>query len=163
MALSSTTSEASSSTAVGPSLSVPSFSGTPVITTEKLNGNNNASWAVAVRTWFRGQGLEEYLTDTPSSTMSFLDSKRWKQVDAQLLTFLWLEPTIQPFFLICESCQQAWSLAQEMYTTDVTRIYDIISDLSRLQLTDSGVPGLFGRARVLLAEFNQVFSALHRY
>lgn len=84
MALSSTTSEASSSTAVGPSLSVPSFSGTPVITTEKLNGNNNASWAVAVRTWFRGQGLEEYLTDTPSSTMSFLDSKRWKQVDAQL-------------------------------------------------------------------------------
>lgn len=59
--------------------------------------------------------------------------------------------------------QQAWSLAQEMYTTDVTRIYDIISDLSRLQLTDSGVPGLFGRARVLLAEFNQVFSALHRY
>lgn len=50
-----------------------------------------------------------------------------------------------------------------MYTTDVTRIYDIISDLSRLQLTDSGVPGLFGRARVLLAEFNQVFSALHRY
>lgn len=39
----------------------------------------------------------------------------------------------------------------------MTRIYDIISDLSRLQLTDSGVPGLFGRARVLLAEFNQVF------
>ena len=38
------------------------FSGSPSITSEKLNGKNYMDWQNAVEIWFLGQGLSDHLT-----------------------------------------------------------------------------------------------------
>ena len=51
------------------SSSVPityAFSGTPTITSEKLNGKNFLAWSASVELWFLGQGLSDHLTTSTS-------------------------------------------------------------------------------------------------
>jgi len=38
-----------------------SISGTPTITSEKLNGKNYLAWSASVELWFLGQGYHEHL------------------------------------------------------------------------------------------------------
>ena len=64
------------------------ISGTPTITSKKLNVSNYTSWSASVQLWFMGQGLGEYLTkkaeDIPKKNQN-----DWKKVDVQLCAVLW--------------------------------------------------------------------------
>ena len=61
--------------------------GTPMITLDKLIGNENyQSWADSVDLWFIGNGCEDYLT----TNTSIPEDKRtqWKKTDALLCNIL---------------------------------------------------------------------------
>ena len=66
-----------------------SFSGTPTITSEKLNGKNYLAWSASVELWFLGQGYQEHLKQSSEQISA---EKR----DYQLCSLLWqsVEPTI---------------------------------------------------------------------
>lgn len=69
------------------------FHGTPVITTEKLNGKNYLNWHSSVEIWFLGQRLSDHLTKKASE----IDAKSkddWVAADYQLVSVLWnsIEP-----------------------------------------------------------------------
>ncbi|KAH1210367.1 hypothetical protein GmHk_15G044697 [Glycine max] len=65
-----------------------SFSGTPTITTAKLNWKNYLSWSASVELWFLGQGhhnhLEKGIDTVPSDRKS-----EWEKLDYQLCAVLW--------------------------------------------------------------------------
>ncbi|PNY13664.1 receptor-like protein kinase [Trifolium pratense] len=63
------------------------FHGTPIITTEKLNGKNYLNWHSSVEIWFLGQRLSDHLTKKASE----IDAKSkddWKAADYQLVSVL---------------------------------------------------------------------------
>jgi len=68
-------------------VTIPHFMGTPVITTEKLSGQNYFSWSFAVEIWFLGHGLEDHLSKTISIVLEG-DQPLWRKMDAQLLSLL---------------------------------------------------------------------------
>lgn len=52
------------------------FSGSPIITSEKLNDNNYSSWYAFVECWFLGQGLHDQLKRTTTKYHHVLNSGR---------------------------------------------------------------------------------------
>ena len=135
--MSSSTSQSSSpslsTTSTTTTVIVPHFSGTPVITTEKLNGQNYSAWSAAVDIWFLGHGLEDHLSKTIST---ILESQQpiWRKVDAQLLSLMWqtIEPTLMPIFRLLRECSALWTRARELYTSNITHIYGVIGALFSL-------------------------------
>jgi len=66
--------------ASGSAGSAISFSGSPSITFEKLDGQNYLSWSVAVEMWFLGQGHHDHLEKDESHLLEE-KAEQWKQVD----------------------------------------------------------------------------------
>ncbi|BAT98680.1 hypothetical protein VIGAN_09235200 [Vigna angularis var. angularis] len=64
-----------------------SFSGSPSITSEKLNGKNYMSWSAAVEMWFLGKGRYDHLEQDGSQVPSDM-AEQWKQADFQLCALL---------------------------------------------------------------------------
>jgi len=75
--------------------SVISFSGSPSITFEKLDGQNYLSWSAAVEMWFLGQGHHDHL-EKDRSHVPQEKAEQWKQADFQLCALLWqsVEPRL---------------------------------------------------------------------
>ena len=75
--------------------SVISFSGSPSITSEKLDGQNYLSWSAVVEMWFLGQGHHNHL-EKDGSHVPQEKAKQWKQADFQLCALLWqsVEPRL---------------------------------------------------------------------
>ncbi|KAK6138958.1 hypothetical protein DH2020_027304 [Rehmannia glutinosa] len=141
-----------------PTVVVPTFTGTPVITTTKLNGRNYSQWSFAVKLWFRGQGLVHYLTeDVPK--LSKANLRLWDQVDAQLTSLLLqsIEPELHYLVQGCPSCKVLWNRTMNMYSSTISRIYDVTSDLLRIQLDERGLAVYFGRFQSAMAEYNEIF------
>jgi len=74
--------------ATGGTGSAISFSGSPCITSEKLNGQNYLSWSAAVEMWFLGQRHHDHLEKDGSHVPSE-KAEQWKQVDFKLCALLW--------------------------------------------------------------------------
>ena len=72
----------------GSSVIVPSFSGTPTVTTMKLDRQNYSPWSIAVKIWFVGQGVDDHLFSDCPSDVSTADKRAWIRVDAQLVSLL---------------------------------------------------------------------------
>ena len=79
-----------------------------------------------VEIWFLGHGLEAHLSTTISSIPAGNQSL-WRQVDAQLFSLLrqTIALTLMPIFRPLRECNVLWSRARELYTSDITRIYDV--------------------------------------
>ncbi|BAU02013.1 hypothetical protein VIGAN_11141400, partial [Vigna angularis var. angularis] len=74
-----------------------SFSGSPSITSEKLNGKNYLCWSAAVEMWFLGQGHYVHLEQDESQVPTD-KAEQWKQADFQLCALLW--QSVEPRLLI---------------------------------------------------------------
>jgi len=86
-----------------------SFSGTPTITSEKLNGKYYLAWSSSVELWFLGKGYEEHLKQS-SESISAEKRDEWKKLDYQLCSLLWqsVEPTILTNFRAFKTCHSFW-------------------------------------------------------
>ncbi|RDX69987.1 hypothetical protein CR513_50824, partial [Mucuna pruriens] len=68
--------------------SIISFSGTPTITTEKLNWKNYKAWSDSVELWFLGQGFHDHLEKQEVEIPKENRAPRLK-LDCQLCAILW--------------------------------------------------------------------------
>jgi len=62
------------------SRSIPYFSGTTSITSEKLNEKNYLSWSASVELWFLGQGFHDHLEED-GSLVPQDQIQQWKKTD----------------------------------------------------------------------------------
>ncbi|KAK2454629.1 VPS35 endosomal protein sorting factor [Trifolium repens] len=125
------------------------FHGTPVITTEKLNGGKNyLNWHSSVEIWFLGQRLSDHLTKKASE----IDDKskdEWEAADYQLVSVLWnsIEPKLMVHFRPYRSCYEVWQKAKNLYANDIQRLYESVRNLSTLQMTDNDLSEYLARAQ----------------
>ena len=115
------------------------FTGSHVITTEKLIGSANyLSWAASVKMWFKGQGQLEHLT-TKSENITASGRDKWEQIDAQLCNLLWqsIDSSIIQLFRPFETCYDVWTEESECYTNDIQRLYTVVHNIQNLKQTDS--------------------------
>ena len=64
------------------------ISGSPMIASEKLVGNENyLSWSAFVELWFMSQGYEDHLV-TQEADIPEVDRVQWRKIDAQLCSVL---------------------------------------------------------------------------
>jgi len=79
--------------ATGSSISAISFSRSPCITFEKLDGQNYISWSAIVEMWFLGQSHHDHL-EKDGSHVPIEKVEQWKYADFQLFALSWrsLEP-----------------------------------------------------------------------
>ncbi|GAU10062.1 hypothetical protein TSUD_423020, partial [Trifolium subterraneum] len=124
------------------------FHGTPIITTEKLNGKNYLNWHSSVEIWFLGQRLSDHLT----KKVSEIDAKSrddWKAADYQLVSVLWnsIEPKLMVHFRPYRTCYEVWQKAKNLYANDIQRLYESVRNLATLQMTDHDLSKYLARAQ----------------
>ena len=140
----------------------PSVMGSsPMITSEKLHGASNyKSWAASVRLWFKGQGHLDHLhkkeTDIPVT-----DRPNWIKVDAQLCALLWnsLDPHLLPVYQSYETCYEVWNKAASIYSNDIRRYYDVLSNLVNLKHQDLDITTYVSKIESLKHEFRSLMPA----
>nr|CAN79362.1 hypothetical protein VITISV_005901 [Vitis vinifera] len=93
------------------------ISGSPMITSEKLVGNENyLSWSTSVELWFMGQGYEDHLV-TQEADIPEVDRVQWRKIDAQLCSVLWqsVDPKILLHLRAYKTCFKFWNQAKGLY------------------------------------------------
>ena len=147
----------SNQSSVGPSHSKnhPSFvfSGSPTITSEKLNGKNYMDWQTAVEIWFLGQGLDDHLTKK-AVDINTADQDQWKKADYQLVSLLWqsIDPKLLVHFRTYKTCYDIWKKARNVYSNDVQRLYDVVHKLATLQMTENDLPTYLTKSQSTIDE-----------
>nr|KYP49899.1 hypothetical protein KK1_028398 [Cajanus cajan] len=108
------------------------FSGSPTITSEKLNGKNYLDWSTAVEMWFLGQGLYDHLTKRASEIDKEVRDE-WQRADYQLVSLLWqsIEPKLMVHFRPYKTCYDIWKKARNVYANDIQRIYECVHGLHK--------------------------------
>jgi len=114
-----------------------SISGTPTITSKKLNGKNYLAWSASIELWFLDQGYHEHLEQS-SEKISEDKREQWKKFDYQLCALLWqsVEPTILTNFRAFKTCYSFWKKTQSVFANDIQQLYDAAQKLTTLKQTD---------------------------
>ena len=135
------------------------FSGTPTITSQKLNGKNYLDWHAAVDVWFLGQGLFDHLTkkaeDIPAD-----ERDQWKRADYQLVSLLWqsIDSKLLVHYRTYKTCHDIWEKARSVYSNDVQRLYDSVHNLTNLQMTDHDLPSYLNKAQSTIEEIKLILT-----
>lgn len=124
------------------------FSGTPTITSEKLNGKNYLAWSARVELWFLGQGYKEYLKQS-SEHISAEKRDHWEKLDYQLCSLLWqsVELAISTNFRAFKTCHSFWKKAQSVFANDIQQLYDAAQKLATLRQTDHDMVAYVSKAQ----------------
>ncbi|KAL5172450.1 Retrovirus-related Pol polyprotein from transposon TNT 1-94 [Glycine soja] len=137
-----------------------SFSGTPTITTAKLNWKNYPSWSASVELWFLGQGHHDHLEKTSDSIS---DDKRaeWEKLDYQLCAVLWqsVESDILEILRSFKSCRSFWKKAQEIFANDIQSLFDATMKVTALKQTGHDMIAHVGKARAAVEELRKFLVA----
>ncbi|KAJ9701070.1 hypothetical protein PVL29_006428 [Vitis rotundifolia] len=105
------------------------ISGSPMITSKKLVGNENyLSWSASVELWFMGQGYEDHLV-TQEADIPEVDRVQWRKIDAQLCS------------------------AKGLYTNDIQRLYKVASSIVNVKQQDMDLSTYIGQIVSLKEEF----------
>ncbi|XP_074590740.1 uncharacterized protein LOC141846603 [Curcuma longa] len=124
------------------------FSGTPSITSERLNGKNYMDWSSAVEIWFLGQGLSDHLI-TQVEERDDASKAEWQRIDYQLVSLLWqsIDPTLLVHYRSYKSCYDIWKKAKSVYANDIQRLYDSVHNLATLQMQDHDLTSYLNKAQ----------------
>ena len=133
----------------------------PQLTTRKLNGSNFVQWSRAVTIALTGLGFDDHLTQsapTISPTTDDKSVKQWKQMDAQIVALLWnsMESQVADMCGHLGTCKDIWEYAQLLFSSDLTRMYDLSSQYFQLQQNNSSVTDYFASFKRLVEELNSV-------
>ena len=128
--------------------SVISFSGSPSITSEKLDGQNYLSWSAAVEMWFLGQGHHDHLEKDESHLLEE-KAEQWKQADFQLCALLWqsVESRLLMSLRAFKTCHSFWKRTQNIYANDIQRLYDSADKLASLKMTNHDMISFMNEAQ----------------
>lgn len=130
----------------------------PAITSEKLRGiSNYKSWAASVRLWFKGQGQSDHLTKREDE-INDKDKTDWVKADAQLCTLLWhsIDSQLLPSYQSCETCFDVWKKATKVYSNDIRRYYEVVSNLVGLKNKNVDIPTFVNLVETLRHEFQSL-------
>ena len=129
------------------------FSGSPTITSEKMNGKNYVTWRNAVEIWFLGQGLSDHLTKK-AVDIAATEREAWQRADYQLVSLLWqsIESKLMVHFRPYKTCCEIWKKAQTIYANDIQRLYETIHNLATMQMTDLDLPSYLNKAQSICEE-----------
>ena len=125
------------------------------ITTVKLQGSSNyISWFNSIELWFLGQGYDDHLIKNATDIVA-TDRTAWIRIDAQLCSLLWhtLDPKLLPLFQSCKTCCKVWTKAKTLYTNDIQRIYNVVSNIVHLQQNQMDMASYIGQVETLKDEF----------
>ena len=131
------------------------ISGSPTITSEKLNGSENyLSWSASMELWFMGQGYEDHLI-TPEDAIPNVDKVQWKKIDAQLCSVLWqsIDPKILLHLRTYKTCFKFWNQAKGLYTNDFQSLYKVASAIVNIRQQDMDLSNYIGQIAFLTKEF----------
>ena len=131
----------------------------PQLTTRMLTGSNFLQWSRAVTLALTGLGFDDHLTEAAPTTDEKA-IKQWKQMDAQIVALLWnsMEPNVADMCSHLGTCKEIWEYAQLLFSSDLTRMYDLSSQYFQLQQNDSSVTDYFASFKRLVEELNGVLS-----
>ncbi|RDX96836.1 hypothetical protein CR513_20468, partial [Mucuna pruriens] len=117
--------------------SIISFSGTPIITIEKLNWKNYRAWSDLVEVWFLGQGFHDHLEKQEAE---ILEENRvsWLKLDYQLCAILWQFVSLELLEILrsFKTCYSFWTNARDVFANDVQRLFDSTQKIVSLQQTN---------------------------
>ncbi|RVW88820.1 Retrovirus-related Pol polyprotein from transposon RE1 [Vitis vinifera] len=131
------------------------ISGSPMITSDKLVGNENyLSWSTSVELWFMGQGYEDHLV-TQEADIPEVDRVQWRKIDAQLCSVLWqsVDPKILLHLRAYKTCFKFWNQAKGLYTNDIQRLYKVASSIVNVRQQDVDLSTYIGQIVSLKEEF----------
>jgi len=128
--------------------SVISFSRSPSITSEKLDGQNYLSWSAAVEMWFLGQGHHDHL-EKDGSHVPQEKAEQWKQANFQLCALLWqfMEPRLLMSLRAFKTCHSFWKRTQNIYANDIQCLYDLADKLASLKMTNHDMISFMNEAQ----------------
>ena len=129
-------------------------SGTPMITLDKLTGNeNNQSWADSMDLWFIGNGCEDHLT-TADTSIPEHKRTQWKKIDALPCNILRQSIDAKTLYNIeaYKTCYTLWNQVKKLYTNDIQRLYRVISSIANLKQLDMDISSYGGRMSALKNE-----------
>ncbi|RDY12553.1 hypothetical protein CR513_02635, partial [Mucuna pruriens] len=114
--------------------SIISFSGTPTITTEKLNWKNYRAWSDSVELWFLGQRFHDHLEKQEAEIP--------KENRATLLK------------LNCQLCAILWQFTntRDVFANDVQHLFDSTQKIVSLQQTNHDMVSHIVKARAATEE-----------
>ena len=113
------------------------LSGTPNITTQKLNWKSYLSWFASVELWFLVQGHYDHL-EKEASEIPAERRNQWKTLDFQLCAVLWqtVEPDkleiLRSFKTCCSFCKNA----QDIFANDIQSLFDSANHAFSLKQTN---------------------------
>lgn len=101
-----------------------------------------------------------HLQHLPKDVSEIEESKKanWTRIDAYLCSLLWqaIDPSLMAVFRPYKTCKGVWARVHEMYIRDVTRVYDVLSSLFQLKLTDTDMQTHLARLQALFTEFDEI-------
>ena len=144
-------------TSAGPTFS---FSGTPTITTAKLNWKNYLSWSASVELWFLGQGYYDHLK-TGIDTVPSDRKSEWEKLDYQLCAVLWqsIEADVLEILRSFKTCCSFWKKAREIFANDIQSLFDATMKVTALKQTSHDMIAHIGKARAAVEELKRFLVA----
>ncbi|RZB42128.1 Retrovirus-related Pol polyprotein from transposon RE2 [Glycine soja] len=144
-------------TSAGPTFS---FSGTPIITTAKLNWKNYLSWSASVELWFLGQGYHDHLEKGIDTVPSDRKSE-WEKLDYQLCAVLWqsVEANVLEILRSFKTCCSFWKKAREIFANDIQSLFDATMKVTALKQTSHDMIAHIGKARAAVEELKRFLVA----
>ncbi|XP_047153790.1 uncharacterized protein LOC124825249 [Vigna umbellata] len=136
-----------------------SFSGSPSITFDKLNGKNDLSWSAADEMWFLGQGHYDHL-ERDGSHVPTEKADQWKQADFQFCACygnLW-NPNLVSLRAF-KTCHSFWKKAQSIYANDIQRLHDTTNKLASLKMADHDMVSFMAEAQSAVEELRMFLEA----
>ena len=137
-----------------------SFSGTPTITTAKLNWKNYLSWSASVELWFLGQGHHDHLEKDAEAVP---DDRRpeWEKLDYQLCAVLWqsVEADVLEILRSFKTCCSFWKKAREIFANDIQSLFDATMKVTALKQTSHDMIAHIGKARAAVEELKRFLVA----
>ncbi|RDX92529.1 hypothetical protein CR513_25332, partial [Mucuna pruriens] len=129
--------------------SIICFSGTPTITTEKLNWKNYRAWSESVELWFLEQGFHDHLEKQEAE---ILEENRvpWLKLDYQLCAILWqsVNPKLLEILRSFKTCYSFWKNVE----MSSLMMFNIVS----LQQTNHDMVSHIAKARVAAEELKDL-------
>ena len=132
------------------------LSGTPTITTQKLNWKNYLSWSASVELWFLGQGrydhLEKEADDIPAENRD-----QWMTLDFQLCAVLWqsVEPDLLETLRSFKTCCSFWKNAQDIFANDIQNLFDSANRAFSLKQTSHDMTSHIAKAKAAVEELRK--------
>ena len=124
---------------------------------EKLIGTSNySSWAAAVQLWFQGQGRVDHLTKQAKDIPCNVKPNGYKLMSPYSILSFSIDVKLQPQYYAFTTCYDVWNKVKRVYSNDVYRLYNVVSNLTTVKLENIDIQTYFGKLDCVIADFESL-------